>query len=57
MIDVFVVAVLASLVQLNLLASFKPGPAALTFALSVMFTMLSARSFDSRLIWDEDRAT
>ena len=52
MIDVFVVAILSSLVQLNVLAAIHPGPAALTFALSVIFTMLSAQSFDSRMIWD-----
>ncbi|MBB94141.1 MAG: paraquat-inducible membrane protein A [Rhodobacteraceae bacterium] len=53
MIDVFVVAILSALVQLSVVASIRPGPAALTFALSVIFTMLSAQSFDSRLIWDE----
>lgn len=52
MIDVFVVAILSALVQLSVVASIHPGPAALTFALSVIFTMLSARSFDPRLIWD-----
>ena len=52
MIDVFVVAILSSLVQLNFVATIHPGPAALTFALSVIFTMLSAKSFDSRMIWD-----
>lgn len=56
MIDVFVVAILSSLVQLNVLASIKPGPASLAFALSVIFTMLAAQSFDSRLIWDRDLA-
>ncbi len=54
MIDVFVVAILASLVQFSVLASVKPGPAAFAFAISVIFTMLSALSFDSRLIWDAD---
>lgn len=52
MIDVFVVAILSALVQLSVVASITPGPAALAFALSVVFTMLSARSFDSRMIWD-----
>ncbi|PRY24187.1 paraquat-inducible protein A [Aliiruegeria haliotis] len=52
MIDVFVVAVLSALVQLSVFVSIHPGPAALTFAMSVVFTMLSARSFDSRQIWD-----
>ena len=55
MIDVFVVAILPSLVQLNVFASIKPGPASLAFALSVIFTMLSAQSFDSRLIWDREQ--
>ncbi|NNF24674.1 MAG: paraquat-inducible membrane protein A [Rhodobacteraceae bacterium] len=54
MIDVFVVAILSSLVQLKTLASVAPGPASLFFALSVIFTMLSAQSFDSRMIWDLD---
>lgn len=53
MIDVFVVAILSSLVQLSVVASINPGIAALAFALSVIFTMLSAQSFDSRLIWDK----
>lgn len=52
MIDVFVVAILTALVQLNVVASIEPGPASLAFALSVIFTMLSAQAFDSRMIWD-----
>lgn len=54
MIDVFVVAILSALVQLNFAASINPGPAAITFALSVIFTMLAALSFDPRMIWDGD---
>ena len=56
MVDVFVVAILSSLVQFSLIATVKPGPAAFAFALSVIFTMLSAQSFDSRLIWDQDQS-
>ena len=52
MIDIFVVAILSSLVQLKVLFSIYPGLASLFFALSVIFTMLSAQAFDSRLIWD-----
>lgn len=52
MIDVFVVAILTALVQLGFIASINPGPAAVCFALSVVFTMLAAQSFDPRLIWD-----
>lgn len=55
MIDVFVVAILSALVQLDGLATINPGIAAFSFALSVIFTMLAAQSFDSRLIWDVDR--
>ena len=54
MIDVFVVAILSSLVQFSVLASVRPGPASLAFALSVICAMLSALSFDSRMIWDLD---
>ena len=52
MIDIFVVAITAALVRIGALASVEPGPAALAFAGSVVFTMLSARAFDPRLIWD-----
>ena len=54
MIDIFVVAILSSLVQLKTLATINPGPASMFFALSVIFTMLSAQAFDSRLIWDQE---
>ena len=51
MIDVFVVAILSALVQLGMVAAIHPGPAAVSFALSVALTMLSAQSFDPRLFW------
>jgi len=57
MIDVFVVAILSALVQLNTVANINPGIAAVSFALSVIFTMLAAQSFDPRMIWDADRGT
>lgn len=52
MIDVFVVAITSTLVQLGFVVNVNPGPAAAAFALSVVFTMMAAQSFDSRLIWD-----
>lgn len=55
MIDVFVVAILSALVQLGSVATINPGIAAVSFALSVAFTMLAAQSFDPKLIWDADR--
>ncbi|MEE4187709.1 MAG: paraquat-inducible protein A [Roseobacter sp.] len=56
MIDIFVVAILSSLVQLTILVTINPGPASLFFALSVIFTMMSAHAFDSRMIWDAQEA-
>jgi paraquat-inducible protein A len=53
MIDVFVVAVLVSLIQLGNIMSVLPGHAALAFCGVVICTMLAAMSFDSRLIWYE----
>ncbi len=52
MIDVFVVAILVSLIHLGQLMTVYPGPAALFFAGMVIATMMAASSFDSRLIWD-----
>lgn len=52
MIDVFVVAILAALVQFDFAATVNPGIAAISFALSVAFTMLAAQSFDSKTVWD-----
>lgn len=52
MVDVFVVALLAALVQMGNLASVLPGPGAGAFATVVILTMLAAQAFDPRLIWD-----
>lgn len=57
MVDVFVVAILAALVQMGFFASIDPGPAAVFFALSVAFTMISAQAMDPRLIWDSAKAS
>lgn len=52
MIDVFMVSILAALVQLGNLASVIPGLGAVAFCAVVILTMLSAMMFDPRLIWD-----
>ncbi|MEO1332240.1 MAG: paraquat-inducible protein A [Myxococcota bacterium] len=57
MIDVFVVAVLAALVQLGGLMTIEAGQAAAPFAAAVVCTMLSAQSIDTRMIWDTIRET
>lgn len=55
MIDVFVVAVLAALIQLGAILTIIPGVGINAFALSVVFTMLAASSLDPRLLWDGDK--
>lgn len=55
MVDVFVVAIMVSVVQLGSLMSIRPGPAALAFASVVILTMLAAHAFDPRLLWDAAR--
>ena len=52
MIDVFVVAILVALIRAGSLMSITPGPAALAFGAVVVITMLSAMTFDPRLLWD-----
>ena len=52
MLDIFVVAILVTLVQLQLVATVTPGKGALAFGAVVVLTMLATMSFDPRLIWD-----
>jgi paraquat-inducible protein A len=52
MVDIFVVGILVSLVQLGNYMTITPGPGALAFAGVVMLTMLAAMSFEPRLLWD-----
>jgi len=57
MLDIFVVALLSTVVQLTALASVHPGPGAVAFGAVVVLTMLASASFDPRLIWDSARQT
>jgi paraquat-inducible protein A len=52
MLDVFVVALLLSLVQFDLLAQVRAGPGIVPFCAVVILTMLATKSFDPRLLWD-----
>lgn len=52
MVDIFVVALLVTLVQLKALATITAGPAAFAFAAVVVLTMFAAMSFDPRQIWN-----
>jgi paraquat-inducible protein A len=52
MLDIYVVTLLAALVQIQSLAIVKAGPGAVAFGAVVVLTMLSSNYFDPRLIWD-----
>ena len=52
MLDIYVVALLAALVQLGSMATVKAGPGAVAFGAVVVLTMFAAMQFDPRLIWD-----
>jgi paraquat-inducible protein A len=52
MLDIYVVAILAGLVQIGALATINAGPGALAFGAVVVLTMVAAMEFDPRLIWD-----
>lgn len=52
MLDVFVVALLATLVDFSALAAISAGPGAVAFGAVVVITMFAAMTFDPRLLWD-----
>ena len=52
MVDIYVVAMLAALVQLGSLAQVEAELGAVFFGAVVVTTMVAAESFDPRLIWD-----
>jgi paraquat-inducible protein A len=52
MIDIFMLSILAGLVQLGSTATIEPGIGALSFAAVVIVTMFAAAAFDPRLMWD-----
>jgi len=53
MLDVFVVALMVGLVHFRGVAVIEAGPGAAAFGAVVVLTILAARSFDPRLIWDD----
>lgn len=52
MLDIFMISILVSLVNLGSVAQVIAGTAATAFAAVVVLTMFAAKSFDPRLIWD-----
>jgi paraquat-inducible protein A len=53
MLDVFLLAVLVSLVKLGQIATILPGPGLIAFSAVVVLTMLASASFDPRSIWEQ----
>lgn len=52
MLDIFVIALMATLVDFGSLTSTVAAPAVSYFAAVVVCTMIAAHTFDSRLLWD-----
>ncbi len=52
MLDLFMISILVTLVNLGFVATIVTGPGATAFAAVVVITILAAHSFDQRLIWD-----
>jgi len=52
MLDIFVISILAALVNISGVAVITAGGAATAFGAVVLLTMLAANSFDTRLLWD-----
>ena len=53
MLDVFVLAVLVSLVKLKRLATIIPGPGLFAFTCVVVLTILASAAFDPELVWEK----
>ncbi|MBU4680825.1 membrane integrity lipid transport subunit YebS [Cedecea davisae] len=52
MLDLFVIALMMSLVNRDQLLAFTMGPAAVFFGAAVILTILAVEWLDSRLLWD-----
>ena len=57
MVDIYIGGLLVSLVQFYPFATVTLGPAAVAFAAVVLLTMVASRTFDPRLLWDEEHGT
>ncbi len=55
MLDIFMISILVSLVDMGGVAQIIAGPAATAFAAVVVLTMFAAKNFDPRLIWDNHK--
>jgi paraquat-inducible protein A len=54
MLDVFVMAILVSLVKLQRLATIIPGKGLVAFTAVVVLTLIASATFDPQLIWEKE---
>lgn len=52
MLEVFLLAIMVSMVELGKIATVQPGPGVFSFAAVVVLTLAATLSFDTRLIWE-----
>ncbi|WP_461481547.1 paraquat-inducible protein A [Porticoccus sp.] len=55
LLDLFMISILVTLVDLGAVATIEAGPGSTAFATVVVTTILAANSFDARLIWDLEK--
>lgn len=54
MLEVFLLAICVSMVEIGEVATIQPGRGVFSFAAVVVLTLLATLSFDSRLLWDTE---
>jgi paraquat-inducible protein A len=52
MLEVFLLAIAVSMIEMGRVATVHPGPGVFSFAAVVALTLMATLSFDPRLIWD-----
>jgi len=57
MLDVLLIAVLVAWLKLRDVVAVEPGPAAWTFTLMVLMSLLASTWFDPHAVWDRDEKT
>jgi len=55
MLEVFLLAICVSMVEMGEVATVHPGRGVFSFAAVVVLTLLATFSFDSRLLWDSPK--
>jgi len=54
MLDVLLIAILVTWVKMGDLVEMRPGPAALTFSLVVLLSLLASAWFDPHAVWEDE---